>query len=251
MIERRHRLARSLSEPVKAVLLAMLIAGCGSSGAPKPASGPGASGHASGTKGWKPAVPDTAGPIVAVVGGRKVTRHEIDSLITTAPTSLQPQLREPEGYRQVIERTVTQEAIYQAAIRDSVAYDPAYQGELARVTRDLMMKHYYQAALASLPSISDSVALAYYESHQEQFTISARARLRHILLATQSQAKTVRRSLVVAQIDLGGLAGVTGGRGTLLGARQGNFHRLPGRSRQEGNPGRGDSHRAPWKDWLF
>ncbi len=178
------------------MLLAGLLAGCSS--APKPAPGPGASGHAApgSPKVWKPGVPDTTGPVVAVVGSRKITRHEIDSLIATAPPNLQPQLREPEGYRQVVDRTVTQEAIYQAAIRDSVSKDPQFQGELARTTHDLMMRRYYQLAIARLPEIPDSVAQAFYETHQEQFTIAARAQIRHILLATRSQAQSVRGSLV-------------------------------------------------------
>lgn len=183
-----------------AVLLASILAlaAVGCSGGPKPADGSGGTSHAAAApkpKVWSPVAPDTTGPIVGVVGGRKVTRHEVDSLIATAPSNLQPQLREPDGYRQVVDRIITQEAVYQAAIRDSIQKDPTYRGELARLTRELAMNRYYQMAVLQMPAVPDSVTRAYYDSHQEQFTIAARARVRQIMTKTRAQALSVRRSL--------------------------------------------------------
>jgi len=179
-----------------AALLPLTALGC--SGGPKPAGVSDGATHATAApkpKIWSPAVPDTTGPIVGVIGSRKITRREVDSLIATAPANLQPQLREPEGYRQVVDRILTQEAIYQAALRDSVEQDPQYQGDLARLKRELAMRLYYQKAMLRMPAVPDSVTRAFYDSHQDQFTIAARARVRQIMTKTRAQALAVRRSL--------------------------------------------------------
>jgi peptidyl-prolyl cis-trans isomerase C len=176
-----------------ALLLAMLVvAGC--SGGPHPAQGPGAS-TASGAKVWKPGQPDTTGPVLAVVGSRRITRHEVDSLIATAPVSIQAQLREEEGYKEAVNRLVTQEIFYQAAKRANVESDSTYQAQLKQTVRDMMLRRYYEIKVAALPQIPDSAMQAYYEAHKDEFTIHPRARVRHIALPTKAKALDVRKAL--------------------------------------------------------
>jgi len=174
-----------------ALVLAVLIAGC--SGGPHPEEGAGASSNA---KVWKPSHPDTTGPVVAIVGSRKITRHEVDSLIATAPTGIQAQLREEEGYKEAVNRLVTQEIFYQAAKRANVEQDSLYQAQLKQSAKDLMLRRYYEMKIQALPEIPDSTIRAYYEAHASEFTILARARVRHIQLPSRAKALEVRKSLV-------------------------------------------------------
>ncbi len=178
-------------------MVAAMMTGC--SKGPKPADGSGAASRtssSSGTRVWQPAVPDTLGPVVAVVAGRKVTRHEVDSLIATAPSGIQAQLRTPEGYHDVVSRIVMQEAMYDGAKRAGLEKDSLYQAMVRQSNRDLLIRRFYEWKNAALPEIPDSVALAYYETHQQEYAVAARARVRHIQLATRAKAQEVRRSLV-------------------------------------------------------
>lgn len=184
--------AASLSFAATLVLAALVIAGC--SGGPHPEKGPGASSKAS-AKVWQPGHPDTLGPVVAIVGSRRITRHEVDSLIATAPAGIQAQLREEEGYKEAVNRLVTQEIFYQAAKRSGVEQDSAYQAQLKQSSKDLMLRRYYEIKLASLPEIPDDSSRAYYAAHQEDFSVLPRARVRHIQLPTKAKALEVRKSL--------------------------------------------------------
>ncbi len=184
-------------------VLALFLSGC--SGGPKPAAGPGDTARpevASGSKGtkgskvWRPAAPDTLGPVVAVIGGRKITRHDVDSVVATVPAGIQAQFREVEGYRGLVERMITQEAVYEAARRANTERDSTYQAELKRYSRDLLMRAYFDAQVRALPEIADSTAQSYYASHEEEFTIRPRARVRHIALASRAKALEIRRALV-------------------------------------------------------
>ena len=172
-----------------------LIVGC--SGGPKPA-GTGAASRPGGADGkvWHPGTPDTLGPVVAIVAGRKITRHEVDSLIATAPTGIQSQLRQPEGYRDVIERIVIQEAMVDAALRAGLDKDSTYLAQVQQTSRDLLRRRYYDWKFQALPAIPESSLEAYYHAHPQEFETRARARVRHIALPTKAKAQQVRRAVV-------------------------------------------------------
>ena len=184
---------------VSAALLAILVivmAGCSSGGGkarPEDGSGGASAGSA---KGWKPSQPDTLGPVVATVAGRRITRHEVDSLIQTAPANMRTQLREPEGYKEAINRLITEEIFTRAARHEGVEKDSIYLVDLERNTRLLMMRRYYDIMLARAPEIPDDTVRAYYDSHLDEFTIAPRARVRHIQLDTKAKAQQVRRELL-------------------------------------------------------
>lgn len=173
-----------------ALALASALGGCSSG--PRPADG--VSG-AAGTRGWKPSRPDTLGPVVAVVGNRRITAHDIDSIIASAPPNMRPQFTTPEGYRNVVDRAVTEEAVYQAAKAAGTDKDPAYQAELARSGREILLRRYYQGKLAEMPLPPDSEIQAHYDAHKEEYVIAARARVRHIQVGTRAKAESVRRQL--------------------------------------------------------
>lgn len=174
----------------------LAVAGC--SGGPKPSEGNGAASKAgpSDSRVWHPGVADTTGPVVALVGTRKITRHEVDSLIATAPTSIQPQLRQPDGYRDVVSRIVMQEGMYAAAKREGLEKDSTYLASLDAMRKDLLIRRYYDYKTSNLPAIPDSAVQHYYDTHGSEFTTEARARVRHIQFSTKAKAAEVRRALV-------------------------------------------------------
>lgn len=171
----------------------LALAGC-SSGGSRPADGQGAT-SAGAAKGWKPAAPDTLGPVVATVAGRKITRHEVDSLIQTAPANMRTQLREPEGYKEAINRLITEETFYRAAVQEGIAKDSTFQAELEKNRRLLLMRRYYDVMLARAPDVPEDSVRAYYDQHPDEFTVMPRARVRHIQLESKTKAQRVRKEL--------------------------------------------------------
>jgi len=178
---------------IAAILAVFFVLG-GCSHGPKPESGPGAKTQEA--KVWHPSKPDTLGPVVGVVGGRKFTRHEVDSVLTSLPTSMQDQFRQPENYKDLVTQLLTQEVFYRAAKGYGIERDSSYQHDLDLSIRDLMVRHYFDRVLKSLPDISEDEVRAYYNAHPDEFKIAARARVRHIALPSRSKAVQVRNALV-------------------------------------------------------
>jgi len=192
------RLGNAGTRATVAVLL-FLTAGC--SGGPAARTDAGAPSHAAATRAgrpgvWHPAKPDTLGPVVAIIGRTRLTRHDIDSVIASAPRDLQERLRTYDGYKQLVERIALEESMLQAAEAANIEEDPEYVAEMARAARSVKMRTYYNRRLAALPQSSDSALLAYYDEHVEEYRIPARIRVRHIQLGTAKEAKRVRADLV-------------------------------------------------------
>lgn len=180
---------------IAGTLVLAAFAGCGAP-AEGPAVGAGA-GAISRPRVWHPGQPDTLGPVVAIVGQRRITRHDVDSILATAPPQLQMQYRSSaEQYRTLVERLVDTETLHQAALHDSVQKLPGYKAEMARSAHDLAIKYYYQAQMERAPGPSDSAIAADYEEHLQDFYLPGRARVHHILLGTRAQANAARRQLV-------------------------------------------------------
>jgi peptidyl-prolyl cis-trans isomerase C len=134
---------------------------------------------------------------VAMVAGRPVTRRDVDSVLATAPLSIQEDYRnDPEQYKLLVDRIVQQQTVFLAAQKSGIESDSAYRADLAATQRQLLMKHYYQKTVQSLPAIPDSVVRAYYDAHPAEFTVSGHVRVRHIQVATQAKAREVRKKLL-------------------------------------------------------
>jgi len=197
-LESRPRRQRSVGRILLALLSVSAVFLIGCSGGPKPAQGTGAAsrpGAAGKAKVWRPAARDTLGPIVAIVGGRKITRHDVDSLIATAPPSAQSQLRDPQGYRDVVKRMVIQEAMYNAAVRAGLERDSSYLAQVKLSARDVLMRRFYEVKIQALPAIDDSALESYYKANPSEFAIHARAKVRHIVVPTRAKALEIRRAL--------------------------------------------------------
>jgi len=145
---------------------------------------------------WRPVSPDSMNTTVALVAGRRITRRDVDSVLATAPASIQEDYRnDPEQYKLLVDRIVQQETVFLAAKRSGIESDSSYRADLAATERQLLMKHYYQKTVQSLPAIPDSSVRAYYNAHPTEFAVPGHVRVRHIQVATQARAREVRKKL--------------------------------------------------------
>lgn len=181
---------------VIALIVGLVATGCGGSSKARPET----TGGTSSSRVWKPGMPDSLGPVVAIVGDRRIRAHEIDSLIETAPQNIRAQLREPEGYKNIVDRIVTEEAIYRSAKKSGLEKDPAYQAAAAKAARETLMRMFYQQRVSALAVASDSAVEAFYQSHQSAYRVPARIRIRHIQVATRAKAEALRKRLLAGAL---------------------------------------------------
>jgi len=172
-----------------------LLALCLTAGLWSCASSSGGKTSARGPKVWRPAY-DPLNPTLAVVGGAPITRHDVDSVLAGAPASIREDyLTDPEQYKQLVERIAQQQMVYLAAQKAGIERDSTYRSEVEAARRSILMKHYYQKTVQSLPPIPEDQVHQYYDAHPAEFTMAGRVRVRHIQLKTQARAREVARLL--------------------------------------------------------
>jgi len=214
---------RSFSLSVAALCLTLGLWSCaGSSGGKAGARGPQA-----------PPAHDPLNPTLAMVAGSPITRHDVDSVLATAPPSIREDyLADPEQYKMLVDRIVQQQIIYLAAKSAGVESDSAYRMDLANQQRQLIMKHYYAKVVSSLPALPDSAVRQYYESHPSEFAMPGRARVRHIQVATRAKALEVRKRLLTMSWEtvcaLSSTDKVTAKSGGVLGYVVSDGDQVPG-----------------------
>ena len=131
-----------------------------------------------------------------MVGGHRITKHDIDSVLATAPVSIrQDYTSDVAQYKELVERIANQEAMYLAAQKAGTAEDTEYRADVRAQQKQLLLRHYYQNALRALPAIPDTSVREYYEGHKAEFNMPGRARVRHIQVATRARAREVIKKL--------------------------------------------------------
>ena len=135
------------------------------------------------------------GPTLAIVGGKRLTMHDVDSVMASAPPGIREEYADPEEFKALVERLAQQWALFLEAERAGTEADPGYRSELAGAQRQLLMKYYFRNAVRSLPAISDSAMNRYYGDNPDKFKASGRARVRHIQVPTQAKAREVLKQL--------------------------------------------------------
>jgi len=154
-----------------------LIIGCslwaavGCAGSPD--SGDGAQGQEA--RRPTPELPGPTGPVVAEVGEGFVTADEFSEAAARAPGG-GPDMA-LDARLDVLETLVTEEAMFQEAIRTGLARDPKVRKVLVNL---LLRKEVYNKVSNS--DFTDEELRAYYDAHKEDFVVPEKVQVKRILV---------------------------------------------------------------------
>lgn len=173
----RARPGRRAAPAVAAVLFLAGLAGCGRGGQQEaPEAGAG-----------ERRTP--ASGVLAQVNDAVLTEEDLQRLVP-------PELREGitgAEIRDVLDRWVNTELLYQKARRDGVDRDPAVAARLRDMERDLLADEVLQRELTARVQVSSDELRAYYRTHQAQYT--QEVQLKQIVLGTRDEAEEVLQLL--------------------------------------------------------
>ncbi|MCU1382350.1 MAG: peptidylprolyl cis-trans isomerase lipoprotein PpiC-type [Acidobacteria bacterium] len=143
---------------------------------------------------------------VARVGDRTVTVDELrDVIIDQRRTGEMPKVVEaltPEGQRRILQQMIDTHLLAFGARDARLDRDPAVQRAIARAV-DLVLAD--QLARREAAALDDRALRDYYDSHEAQFRIGERVHVRHIVVASEAEARQAR-DLLDAGGDFAALA---------------------------------------------
>lgn len=125
--------------------------------------------------------------VLATVGGREITRKDIEALLKNLDPQTAAQFNSEEGRKTLIQELVNQELFYLDAVANKLDEEEAYKSELERV-KVSTLKQYAMSKLLSTITINDDELLNYYNRNINQFAGSKSVKASHILVDTVDKA---------------------------------------------------------------
>ena len=126
-----------------------------------------------------------ASGVLAQVGDARLTDADLQRLI---PVELRESITGTE-IREIIDRWVRTELLYQRATAEGMEKQPAVAARLREMQRDLLADELLRRELDKRVSIGNDELQAYYRAHQAEYT--QELQLKHILLDTRDEAEEV------------------------------------------------------------
>ena len=138
----------------------------------------------------------TESTVVATVNGYAIRANEVQ----LAADDILPQLSEvPANLRFpfVVEYLIERHLLAQAAVKEGVTESEEYKRRLAFYQAKALRDAYFAAKLK--PTVTDEAVRASYDKQAAKVEAEERARARHILLATEEQARDVTARLAAGE----------------------------------------------------
>ncbi len=145
------------------------------------------------------------GEALARIGDDAVTLQDLEARLEGMPPFMREQLNTPEGRERLLKAIVEEEIIVRDAIDRGLDKSESFKDEMARHRRDALVRLFYEQVIEKQSAPDADEVAGYYEDRIEEFTIPENIKGRHILVATEAEARSVRRQLE-AGADFGDLA---------------------------------------------
>lgn len=130
-----------------------------------------------------------ASTVVATIGERDVTLGELIAARATLPPQLQLQLPDNVIFEGLRSQLIDEQALSIAAENAGTADDPAIARQLAAARRQILAEAYISSVVE--PQLTEEALRARYEQDVASAEAGEEVRARHILVATEDEAKDV------------------------------------------------------------
>jgi peptidyl-prolyl cis-trans isomerase C len=130
--------------------------------------------------------------VVAVVNGHEIKRSEVqmaaEDILGQLP-DIPPKLR----YPYIVEYLVERHLLAQAAVKEGIADSEEYKRRLALYQAKALRDAYFAEAI--VPTVTEDEIKKAYDTESAKVAQTERVRARHILVATEQEAKQIRARL--------------------------------------------------------
>lgn len=133
-------------------------------------------------------------PVVATIGNEKITDADIDALLSQIPEQARARYDSPEGRRGFVSELTEIKMLALAAKKKGLDKDPDMKIKLDFVYDQILARGLAESALDQI-KISEEEISKYYTENKDKFNAGARVKLRHILVGSEDEAKTILTQL--------------------------------------------------------
>jgi len=159
------------------------------------------------------------GTVVGRIGSRAITVAELDRALQQLPPWAQQQYANPGKKAEFLNQYIAEQLLYEKALKLELDKDAQVRKQVAEATRRAAVNKLIERDVRDKVKVNPEDVRMFYDAHVDEFTDKARARVRHILVEEENDARDVlaqlatgtsfedlakERSLDVASRDSGG-----------------------------------------------
>lgn len=135
------------------------------------------------------------GEVVARIGDRSITLSEVDEALDKLPEWMRSQVQTPEQRVDFLKQYVTNELLYEKAVKLGYERDPAVQKQIDLLRKQLLVNRVVSEEVEGKVEITDSDVDLYYRANKDRYAEPASARLSMIKMSDRLEAEKARRTL--------------------------------------------------------
>ncbi len=144
-------------------------------------------------------------PVVATVGGEKITEADIESFLSQIPEQARARYASPEGKKEFVTSLTEIKVMAIEAKKKGLDKNPDVKRKIDFMSDQLLARDLAESSFEQI-KVSDEEISAFYNENKEKFTRGPRAKLRHILVPSEAEAKSILARLKKGE-DFSKLAG--------------------------------------------
>lgn len=132
--------------------------------------------------------------VVATVGGRKITKMDVEMFLQNADQNTAARFSTPDGVRQLIVQLATQELFFLDAVEKGMDKDKEYIDTVEK-QKEVILKQYALGKHLNTATVSEEEMRKYYEENLSLFNYPETVKASHILTETEDQGKAAMKRL--------------------------------------------------------
>ncbi|MCL4457891.1 MAG: peptidylprolyl isomerase [Nitrospirae bacterium] len=135
------------------------------------------------------------GSYVAKVGGKTLTKEDVQAEMNTVPDMAKAFFQGTEGMGRFMDELVKKEMLYLEAQKRGLDKNKDFQKKVEEFKKITLINQLLEKEIEAASKFTDKDVKDYYDKHKEDFMVNSQMRLSHILVKTEEDAKKVYERL--------------------------------------------------------
>lgn len=132
--------------------------------------------------------------VLAVVAGNEITDKDLNSIITRYPQERRMAFETEEGKKQLLEQLISFELMNKFGEEIGIDKTQEYKDTMKNISKEVVTSMSINKVLGDI-TVTDEEVKKYYDDNKEAFSEPETVSAKHILVATEEEAKNIKNEI--------------------------------------------------------
>jgi len=133
--------------------------------------------------------------ILAKIGDKVITDADLEAELEQIPVYARKRFLKKEGKKDILDKMIKDELLYQAALDKKLDQDPEIKKNLENMRKRILSNAYFTKYIRNKTRADEEAIKKYYEEHKSEYRIPPKVKIRHILVSSKNKAEEIKSKL--------------------------------------------------------